>query len=69
MGLAVAGDWLAIGTTVETWEYHNAAAVARRLESAGSHESCFLPRSSVCTGDIQITRWPGANSEGNDHEL
>jgi uncharacterized protein (TIGR03032 family) len=54
MGLAVDGDRLAIGTTVEIWEYHNAPAVARRLEPAGSHDACFLPRSSVCTGDIQI---------------
>jgi uncharacterized protein (TIGR03032 family) len=54
MGLAVDGDRLAIGTSVEIWEYHNAPAVARRLEPASSHDACFLPRSSVCTGDIQI---------------
>jgi uncharacterized protein (TIGR03032 family) len=54
MGLAVDGDRLAIGTSVEIWEYHNAPAVARLLEPAGSHDACFLPRSSVCTGDIQI---------------
>ena len=54
MGLALDGDRLAIGTSVEIWEYHNAPAVARRLEPAGSHDACFLPRSSVCTGDIQI---------------
>lgn len=54
MGLAVDGDRLAIGTNVEIWEYHNAPAVARRLEPVGTHDACFLPRSSVCTGDIQI---------------
>src|SRR5262245_13018104 len=54
MGLAVHGDRLAIGTSVEIWEYHNAPAVARRLEPSGSHDACFLPRSSVCTGDVQI---------------
>jgi uncharacterized protein (TIGR03032 family) len=54
MGLAVDGDRLAIGTSVEIWEYHNAPAVAHRLEPAGSHDACFLPRSSVTTGDIQI---------------
>jgi uncharacterized protein (TIGR03032 family) len=81
MGLAVAGDRLAIGTSVEIWEYHNAPAVARRLtgkdegrgmraeqipeQSSDSSlilhpsslltpDACFLPRSSVCTGDIQI---------------
>src|SRR5690348_14571472 len=54
MGLAVDGDRLAIGTSVEIWEYHNAPAVAKRLEPATAHDACFLPRSSVCTGDIQI---------------
>jgi len=54
MGLAVDGDRLAIGTSVEIWEYHNAPAVARRLDPPDSHDACFLPRSSVCTGDIQI---------------
>lgn len=54
MGLAVDGDRLAIGTSVEIWEYHNAPAVARHLEPSDRHDACFLPRSSVCTGDIQI---------------
>jgi uncharacterized protein (TIGR03032 family) len=63
MGLAVDGDRLAIGTSVEIWEYHNAPAVARRLEPAGSHDACFLPRSSVCTGDIQIHEMAWGTSE------
>src|SRR5579862_4023249 len=77
MGLAVDGDRLAIGTSVEIWEYHNAPAVARHLSSLIPHPSslqdaCFLPRSSVCTGDIQIHEmaWgtsggePGASATG-----
>ena len=69
MGLAAAGDRLAIGTSVEIWEYHNAPAVARRLEPAGSHDACFLPRSSVCTGDIQIHEMAWADPQGHDPEL
>src|SRR5262245_40858718 len=52
MGLAVDGDRLAIGTALEIWEYHNAPAVARSVEPPGSQDACFLPRSSVCTGDV-----------------
>jgi uncharacterized protein (TIGR03032 family) len=63
MGLAVAGDRLAIGTALEIWEYHNAPAVARRLPAAGTHDACFLPRSSVCTGDIQIHEMAWADDE------
>jgi uncharacterized protein (TIGR03032 family) len=69
MGLAVDGDRLAIGTSVEIWEFHNAPAVARRLEPAGSHDACFLPRSSVCTGDIQIHEMAWGDSQGDDPEL
>jgi uncharacterized protein (TIGR03032 family) len=69
MGLAVDGDRLAIGTTLEIWEYHNAPAVAQRLEPAGAHDACFLPRSSVCTGDIQIHEMAWGNSRGDDPEL
>jgi uncharacterized protein (TIGR03032 family) len=54
MGLAVQGDRLAIGTALELWEYHNAPAVAAKLEPAGKHDACFLPRGSVTTGNIQI---------------
>ena len=58
MGLAVDGNRLAIGTAVEIWEYHNAPAVAKRVEGSTSGspslDSCFLPRSSHTTGDIQI---------------
>jgi uncharacterized protein (TIGR03032 family) len=63
MGLAVSGGRLAIGTALEIWEYHNAPAVARRLPPAGVHDACFLPRSSVCTGDIQIHEMAWAGDE------
>jgi uncharacterized protein (TIGR03032 family) len=54
MGLAVQGDQLAIGTALEVREYHNVPAVARKLEPAGRHDACFLPRLVHVTGDVQI---------------
>ena len=54
MGLALAGDKLAIGTLWQIWEFHNIPAVAARLEPAGTHDACFLPRSCHVTGNIQI---------------
>jgi uncharacterized protein (TIGR03032 family) len=69
MGLAVNGDRLAIGTSVEIWEYHNAPAVARQLEPAGTHDACFLSRSSVCTGDIQIHEMAWADARGRESEI
>ncbi len=67
MGLAVHGNRLAIGTTVEIWEYHNAPAVAKRVdgktETSTKLDSCFLPRGSQTTGDIQIHEMAWADDE------
>lgn len=54
MGMALDGDRLAIGTTIQVWEYVNVPAVAARLEPRGRHDACFLPRTSHVTGNIQI---------------
>src|SRR5262245_45819189 len=56
MGLALAdaGSRLAIGTTVQVWEFRDVPSVARRLEPAGRHDACFLPRQSHVTGNVLI---------------
>src|SRR6516164_1947245 len=52
MGLALAdgGARLAIGTAMQVWEFRDVPAVAGRLEPAGTHDACFLPRRSHVTG-------------------
>jgi uncharacterized protein (TIGR03032 family) len=54
MGMALAGDRLAIGTSLQVWQYVNVPAVAARLDPPGRHDACFLPRSSHVTGNIHI---------------
>ena len=54
MGLALAGDRLAIGAGIEIWEYHNVPALAHRLKPEGKHDACFLPRSGHVTGNVLI---------------
>jgi uncharacterized protein (TIGR03032 family) len=56
MGLALTdgGAKLAIGTTTQVWEFRDNRDVARRLEPAGAHDACFLPRSSHVTGNVLI---------------
>jgi uncharacterized protein (TIGR03032 family) len=76
MGLAVHGDRLAIGTALEVGEYHNVPAVARKLEPAGKHDACFLPRLAHVTGDVQVHEmaWasaplaPGGRGVGGEGE-
>jgi uncharacterized protein (TIGR03032 family) len=61
MGLAVDGSRLALGTRKEVWTFRNAPDIAPRVEPAGTHDACFLPRSSHVTGDIGIHEiaWSG----------
>src|SRR5262249_37659821 len=61
MGLALAEDRLAIGTSTEIWEYRNHPTTAADLPPAGKHDACYLPRMAHVTGDIQIHEmaWEG----------
>ena len=54
MGLAVDESRLAVGTRKEVWFLRNAPDIAPRIEPAGQHDACYLPRSSHVTGDIGI---------------
>jgi uncharacterized protein (TIGR03032 family) len=67
MGLAVQGNRLAIGTALEVCEFHNVPAVARKLEPAGKHDACFLPRCGHATGEVLIHEmaWVRSRSQGS----
>ena len=59
MGLAVAGGRLALGTRKEVWFLRNAPDIAPRVEPAGHHDACFVPRSRHCHRGRPRTRWAG----------
>src|SRR5712692_2312173 len=52
MGLAVDAHRLTIGTRNQIWFFRNAPDIAPRIEPAGQHDACFLPRTCHVTGDI-----------------
>jgi uncharacterized protein (TIGR03032 family) len=54
MGLAVDGRHMALGTRDQIWFLRNAPDIAPRVEPAGLHDACYLPRSSHVTGDIGV---------------
>lgn len=54
MGIAVSDERLIVGTRSEVFEYRNLPEAAKRLEPAGSHDACYLPRIRHQTGDIAI---------------
>src|SRR5437016_7120169 len=46
MGLAADSRRMAIGTRNQIWFLSNAPDIAPRVEPAGTHDACFVPRSS-----------------------
>src|SRR3954469_25287753 len=63
MGLAVDGGRLALGCRDQVWTLRNAPDVAPRVEPAGQHDACFLPRSCHVTGDIGVHELAWAGEE------
>ena len=63
MGLAAAGGRLALGTRKEVWFLRNAPDIAPRVEPAGLHDACFVPRSAHVTGDIAVHELAWAGEE------
>src|SRR4051794_14370503 len=61
MGMAVRGDPVAPGTRSQIWFLRNAPDIAPRVEPAGLHDTCYLPRSWHVTGDVGIHEiaWAG----------
>jgi len=53
MGLAVVGDRIALGTDRSVWWLRNQPDLAARLPD-GTHDACYVPRSSHITGDVAI---------------
>src|SRR5262245_58859967 len=63
MGLAAANGRLALGTRKEVWFFRNAPDIAPRVEPAGVHDACFVPRSAHVTGDIAVHELAWAGQE------
>ena len=63
MGIAVAGGRFALGTREEVWDLRDMPAVAPKIEPAGTHDACYLPRNRHTTGDIAIHEMAFAEGE------
>jgi len=63
MGLAVDARRLALGTRDRVWFLRNAPDIAPRVEPAGQHDACYLPRSCHVTGDIGVHELAWAGDE------
>lgn len=63
MGLAIDGERLALGSLNQVWFFRNAPDIAPRVEPAGMHDACFLPRTCHVTGDIGVHEMAWAGKE------
>jgi uncharacterized protein (TIGR03032 family) len=63
MGLAVDGSRMALGTRNQVWFLRNAPDIAPRIDPAGQHDACYLPRSCHVTGDIGVHELAWAGDE------
>jgi uncharacterized protein (TIGR03032 family) len=63
MGLAADGGRLALGCRNQVWLFRDAPAIAPRVEPAGAHDTCFVPRSAHVTGDIAVHELAWAGEE------
>src|SRR5258707_2935994 len=63
MGLAADSRRLALGTRDQIWLLRNAPDIAPRVEPAGQHDACFVPRSCHVTGDIGVHELAWAGDE------
>jgi uncharacterized protein (TIGR03032 family) len=63
MGLAVDARRMALGTRDSIWFLRNAPDLAPRVEPAGLHDACYLPRSCHVTGDIGVHELAWAGDE------
>ena len=64
LGMAVDAQRLTIGTRNQIWFLRNASDIASRVEPAGQHDACFVPRSSHVTGDIGVHEMAWACVQG-----
>ena len=63
MGLAVNGGRVALGCRNQIWEFRDAPDIAPRVEPAGRHDACFVPRAAHVTGDIGVHELAWAGDE------
>jgi uncharacterized protein (TIGR03032 family) len=54
MGIAVAAGRIALGTRTEIWDLRDVPAAAPKVEPAGTHDACYVPRARLVTGDIAV---------------
>jgi len=63
MGVCEKNGRLSIGGTNTVWEYRNVPGAASKLDPAGKHDACYVPRGIHFTGNIDIHEMAWASDD------
>lgn len=69
MGVAVGADAVAVAGKEQIWSLRDHSEVAAQITPAGRHDTCWLPRTSTVTGEIQCHEIAWGADEAGQPEL
>ncbi|MCB0894144.1 MAG: TIGR03032 family protein [Nocardioides sp.] len=69
MGVAVDGDRIAVGGKTQVWTLREQSDIAPSIEPAGRHDRCWLPASSVVTGEIRCHELAWGTTDAGEPDL
>lgn len=69
MGIAVGDDRIAVAGRGQVWSLADHSELAAAMAPAGRHDRCWLPRSSVVTGEIQSHEVAWGSDDSGQPEL
>lgn len=69
MGIAVGSDRIAVGGKGHVWFLRDHSEIAPRVAPAGRHDRCWLPRTSVATGNIACHEVVWGRDEAGEPDL
>ncbi len=69
MGIAVGPDQIAVGAKGQIWSLVEHSALAPEIPPVGRFDRCWLPRSSIATGEIQAHEIAWGRIDGGDPDL
>jgi uncharacterized protein (TIGR03032 family) len=69
MGIAVGADQIAVAGKGQIWWLPDHSDLAAAIEPVGRYDRCWLPRSSIVTGEIQCHEISWGTTESGEPEL
>lgn len=69
MGVAVGADEIAVAGKGQVWSLRDRSALAAQISPEGRYDRCWLPRTSIVTGEIQCHEVAWGTDSGGEPDL